>query len=97
MAKVPTNDPKHWRKRAEEVWRVAGQTNDFDSKRKMLRIAQDCEELVRRVELRLKQQQQQQQQRQPKIQIDALPGAPLRSRRARLRIVAETDGSGRPR
>jgi hypothetical protein len=98
MAKVPINDPKHWRKRAEEAWRVADQTNDPDSKRKMLRIAQDCEELVRRVELRLKQQQQQQQQqRKPKIQIDALPGAPLRSRRARLRIVAGTDGSGRPR
>ena len=47
MAKVPINDPKHWRKRAEEVWRVAGQTNDFDSKRKMLRIAQDYEELAR--------------------------------------------------
>jgi hypothetical protein len=94
MAKVLITDPKHWRKRAEGVWRVADQTNDPDSKRKMLRIAQDCEELARRVELRLKQQQQQQQQ--PKIQIDA-PGAPLRSRRARLRIVAGTDGSGRPR
>jgi hypothetical protein len=94
MAKVLINDPKHWRKRAEEARRVADQTNDPDSKRKMLRIAQDCEELVRRVELRLKQQQQQQQQRKPKIQIDALPGAPLRSRRARLRIVAGTDRAG---
>ena len=94
MTKVPI---KYWRERAEEARAVADQMNDADSKRKMLRIAQDCEELVRRVELRLKQQQQQQQQRQPKIQIDALPGAPLRSRRARLRIVAETDGSGRPR
>jgi hypothetical protein len=92
MAKVLITHPKHWRKRAEGVWRVADQTNDPDSKRKMLRIAQDCEELVRRVELRLKQQQQ--QQRKSKIQIDALPGAPLRRRRARLRIVAGTDRSG---
>ena len=87
MAKVPINDPKHWRKRAEEVWRVAGQTNDFDSKRKMLRIAEDYEELARRAERRLKRQRPQQQQQQPKTQTDALPGAPLRSRRARLRIV----------
>jgi len=84
MAKVPINDPKHWRARAEEARRVADQMNDPESKRKMLRIAQDYEQLARRAELRLKQQQQQ----QPKIQIDALAGAPLRSRRARLRIVA---------
>jgi len=80
--KIPINDPKHWRERAEEARTVADQMNDPDSKRKMLRIAEDYEELARRAERRLKQQRQrqQQQQQQPKIQTDALPGAPLRSR-----------------
>ena len=88
MVKVPINDPKHWRERAEEPRTVADELTDPDSKRAILRIAKDYEELARRAEQRLKQQQQQQQQQQPKIQTDALPGAPLRSRRARLRIVA---------
>jgi hypothetical protein len=90
MVKVPINDPKHWRERAEEARTVADELTP-DSKRRMLRIAEDYEELARRAERRLKRQQQQQQQ-QPKIQTDALPGAPLRSRRAHLRIVA---GRGR--
>src|SRR5215468_5082502 len=85
--KIPINDPKHWRERAEEARTVADQMNDPDSKRKMLRMAEDYEELARRAERRLKRQRPQQQQQQPKTQTDALPGAPLRSRRARLRIV----------
>src|SRR5262245_36590033 len=77
--KIPINDPKHWRERAEQARTVADQMNDPDSKRKMLRIAKDYEELARRAERRLKQQQQQQQQQQqPKTQTDALPGVPLR-------------------
>ena len=56
MTKIPT---KYWRERAEEARAVADQMNDADSKRKMLRIAQDYKELARRAELPLKQQQQQ--------------------------------------
>ena len=41
MTKVLINDAKHWRERAEEARTVADQMNDPDSKRKMLRIAQD--------------------------------------------------------
>jgi hypothetical protein len=46
MAKVPINDPKHWRERAEEARTVADDTNDPDSKSKMLRIAENYEELA---------------------------------------------------
>jgi predicted Rossmann-fold nucleotide-binding protein len=71
VAKIPINDPKHWRERAEEARTVADQTIDTDSKRRMLRIAEDYEELARRAERRLKQQrQQQQQQQQPKIPVN---------------------------
>ena len=53
MATIPINDPMHWRKRAEEARTVADQIKDPDSKRKMLRIADDYEELARRAEKRL--------------------------------------------
>jgi hypothetical protein len=89
MTKIPI---KYWRARAEEARAVAEQMDDADSKRKMLRIAQDYKELARRGELRLKQQQQQQQEQQPKIptgtpkDIRRALGAPMRSR---------ANGSGR--
>jgi len=73
VAKIPINDPKYWRERADEARTVADQTNDPKSKRKMLRIVKDYEELARRAERRLKQrrqQQQQQQQQQPKIPMN---------------------------
>jgi len=54
VAKVPINDPKHWRERAEEARTVADEMSDPDSKRKMLRIADDYEELARRAEKRLR-------------------------------------------
>jgi molecular chaperone GrpE (heat shock protein) len=53
MAKIPINDPDHWRRRAEETRTVAAEISDFQVKRKMLRIAEDYEELARRAEKRL--------------------------------------------
>jgi len=53
VARIPINDPKHWRERAEEARTVAEQLTDPDSKRRMLRIADDYEELARRAEKRL--------------------------------------------
>ena len=54
MAKVPTSDPKHWRERAEGARTLADQMEDQDARRKMLRIADDYEELARRAERLLK-------------------------------------------
>ena len=50
---IPINDPKHWRERAEEARAIADQLTDPDSKRRMLRVAKDYEELARRAEKRL--------------------------------------------
>ena len=61
MAKVPINDPKYWRERAEEARTGADQLTDPDSKRRMRRVADDYEELARRAEKRLRDRQQQQQ------------------------------------
>jgi predicted Rossmann-fold nucleotide-binding protein len=58
MAKIPINDPKHWRDRAEEARTVADDITDPHSKRKMLRIADDYEELARRAEKRLRDRKQ---------------------------------------
>jgi hypothetical protein len=54
MAKIPINDPKHWRERAEEARTLAEEMTDPDAKRKKLRIAKDYEELARRAERRLR-------------------------------------------
>jgi hypothetical protein len=52
MAKIPINDPKHWRNRAEEARTAADDITDPEAKRKMVRIATDYEELARRAEKR---------------------------------------------
>jgi hypothetical protein len=54
MAKVPTSDPKHWRERAEGARTLADQMEDQDARGRMLRIADDYEELARWAEQRLK-------------------------------------------
>jgi hypothetical protein len=54
VAKIPINDPKHWRDRAEETRTLAEEMTDPEAKRKMLRIADDYEELAKRAEKRLR-------------------------------------------
>jgi hypothetical protein len=54
VAKVPINDPKHWRERAEEARTVADEFTDPYARRRMLWIAADYEELARRAEKRLR-------------------------------------------
>jgi hypothetical protein len=46
------NDPKYWRKRAEEARAVAVQMMDPHTKAVMLGIAQDYEKLAKRAEQR---------------------------------------------
>jgi hypothetical protein len=48
------NDPEHWRGRAEEARRLAGQITDLQSKDVMLRIADDYEHLAMRAAARSK-------------------------------------------
>jgi hypothetical protein len=54
VAKIPINDPKHWRELAEKTRVRAEQMNDPDAKRKTLRLAADYEELAKHAERRLK-------------------------------------------
>ena len=53
MAKIPINDPHHWRQRAEEARTAADQLTDEKSKKAMLRIAKDYEMLAERAERRI--------------------------------------------
>jgi hypothetical protein len=59
VAKVPINDPQHWRERAEEARTIADEMSDPDSRRRMLRIADDYEELAKRAEKRLAERREQ--------------------------------------
>ena len=52
------DDPKHWRKRAEEIRSLADEMRDEISKQMMLQIAADCERLAKRAEERAKLQPQ---------------------------------------
>jgi DNA-binding ferritin-like protein len=54
VAEHPINDPKHWRKRAEEARIHAEQLTDPEARRMMLEIAEDYETLAKRAEQRLR-------------------------------------------
>jgi hypothetical protein len=48
----PTDDPKHWRKRAEEMRRLADEASDEKMRLKMVEIADGYELLAQRAEER---------------------------------------------
>jgi hypothetical protein len=52
------DDPEHWRSRAEEARTMAEQLSDPESKRTMLRIADDYERLAEHAKLRARGQSQ---------------------------------------
>jgi hypothetical protein len=54
VGKVPINDPRHWRERAEKARAHAEQMSDPEARQTMLEIAEDYEKLARRAEQRLK-------------------------------------------
>jgi hypothetical protein len=47
-----TNDPNHWRARANEARKLADNMNDLQSKEMMLGIARDYDRLAERAEKR---------------------------------------------
>ena len=48
------DNPEHWQDRAEEARSIAEQMSDRDSKRMMLRIAEDYERLAAHARRRMK-------------------------------------------
>ena len=53
MANHLLNDPKHWSERAEEMRLLAHEMADPESKRMMLKIADDHESLAKRADDRI--------------------------------------------
>jgi hypothetical protein len=52
------SDPEYWRERAEEARAMAEQlTHDLLLRRRMLKVADDCEELAKRAAKRLRDRQ----------------------------------------
>jgi hypothetical protein len=41
MAKVPIDDPKHWRERAEQARALAGELTNAEAKRRVLKLVED--------------------------------------------------------
>jgi hypothetical protein len=58
MPEYLLDPPEHWRKRAEQARTIAEQLSDPESKRTMLRIAQDYERLAEQAKLRARRQSQ---------------------------------------
>jgi hypothetical protein len=52
------DDPERWRERAEEARTLADQLSDPESKRTILRIANDYERMAEHAEVRAKRQSQ---------------------------------------
>jgi hypothetical protein len=52
MASHFINDPDHWRQRAGEMFALAAEIADADTKRTMLKIAKDYERLAARAQQR---------------------------------------------
>jgi hypothetical protein len=52
VAKVPINDPKHWRKRVEEARTLAHKIADKKGKARMLRLVKQYEKLAEKAEQR---------------------------------------------
>ena len=52
MTSSPINDPEHWRRRADELRKLASGMKDENAKQQMLRTADDYERLARRAEER---------------------------------------------
>jgi hypothetical protein len=50
--------PEHWRRRAEQARTIAEQLSDPESKRTMLRIAEDYERLAEQAKMRARRQSQ---------------------------------------
>ena len=50
----PINDPSHWRQRAEQMRKLAGEAKDAETKRIMMKVAADYERLAIRAEQRSK-------------------------------------------
>jgi hypothetical protein len=52
VAKLPINDPKHWRKRVEEARTLARKITDKNGKARMMRLAKQYEKLAEKAEQR---------------------------------------------